>query len=437
MEYHINWGKEGRLALPLPESWVVGDSLIPKAFSTPEDEKEVLRTALASPINSPALSRMQLKDKKILVVVDDWTRPTPVSLLFGGVYKELKSAGVLDKNIKIVVALGTHEAMSEEELKERLGAEIFDNLTVINHNCFDSSQLVYLGETAQKSPVWINRELASSDLVVLIGTIEPHPIAGFGGGLKNVIPGCAGMESIAATHLRGSATQRYTNVGKMGEEVFSRQQLEEGAQLFQGAYFLVNSVLTPSGKVAGIFCGHPIEAHRKGCLLASQIYGALAKEKADVLLVNSHPMDLDLRQGSKCLVNGLAVAKKDALLIAFMYCQKGVGDVIIRKPFLTCDLMQRFAREVGVERLLEIREELHGSLSDDERFMNQMLMEIARRHRVLVYSPNLPEGTGDALGCFEQFSDMGTLFKRARELAPEDAKAAIIPYGGITYARLA
>lgn len=432
MECNIPWGEE-KLAINIPASWTFKGEILPNQFNVSENEDVFLNNALQFPIGSVPLREMKLKDKKVLIVIDDYTRPTPVSLLFRGAYDELKRSGVNNNDITILVALGTHEPMTEKQIKKRLGVEDTTHFNIINHNCFDNNELSFFGKTSNDSPVWLNKHFTSSDLIISIGTIEPHLLAGFGGGLKNIIPGCSGAESIASTHCSGDATKRFSNVGKMGEEVYTRMDLEEGALMFKGDYFIINTVLTPDKKVAGIFCGHPIKAHREGCRLAAEIYGAKVDEKYDVLLLNSCPMDTDLRQGSKCLAFGLGAAKENALLIAFMYCEKGVGDVIVREPFVNSQVMQCFARELGTEKLITIREKYSGKMSSDEIFMNQYLLEILRKHTVLVYSPNLSKGIDESLGYFEQFSDLEDLFKRAKELAPENSKVVSIPFGGNSY----
>ncbi len=419
------------LAVTLPSRWKYQGELLPAPIHPPKKPAALVRESLENPIRSPRLSNMNLKGKKVTVVIDDLTRPTPVDLIFPHVLEELTRAGLPD--ITIVIALGTHEAMNPEEIKARLGVSDIKPFTVANHNCHREEELRYLGETPMGTRVKINKHVADADLVVSIGTIEPHLLVGFGGGLKNIIPGCSGMESIAATHLMGNASTRFCNVGKMGEEVLNRRELESGALLFSGAYFIINTVLSPRKEIIGVFSGHPVAAHRKGCELAALVYSIPVREKYDILLINSYPMDTDLRQGTKCLANVLPGAQKDALLIAFMCCRRGVGDMFAGEPFLSPEETQRLARKVGTEKLIEIREKQQGPLSMDGKYMFQFLTEVARRHRILVYSQNLPGDTGECLGSFEFFSDLDKLMARADELAPGERKTAFIPYGGMNY----
>ena len=56
--------------------------------------------------------------RRVLVIVPDTTRTAPLPLLFGGVYRRI---GPVAESIDVIVALGTHPAMSESAIEEMLG----------------------------------------------------------------------------------------------------------------------------------------------------------------------------------------------------------------------------------------------------------------------------------------------------------------------------
>ncbi|MGI6686588.1 MAG: nickel-dependent lactate racemase [Bacillota bacterium] len=434
MDLRLPWGKEDVLPITLPEKWSFKGEFIPNDFSPEADTKDLLNEALANPISQVPLSSQLLSNKKIVIIVDDTSRPTPVHLIFPTIIKELYQAGARKENISIVISLGTHSPLSQIEISNRLGITEIESFSIINHNCFNPEMLLNLGKTLSGTEVLINKELCRADLIIPIGTIEPHLLAGFGGGLKNIIPGCAGMETISATHLKVSAKERFSAVGKMGEECPTRLAIEEGAKMLSGEIFLVNTVLNRKGETLGIFCGDPIKAHRAGCRLSAKIYGARIEEKADVVISGSHPMDIDLRQGTKCLSNASAALKDDGLLIALFRCCHGVGDMAIPEYFLPLDLMRAFAKECGTEKMVEIRGRYLKNMTMDDKYMLQFLTEMCRRHHILVYAPELPQDTGYKLGTFELFSDLNQLLKRGVELVPEAKVVYSFPYGGVSYA---
>ena len=433
MNLQLPWGDNDLLDIKLPKDWVISKEFYPGDIRPPGDLIDMLKLSLLNPIEHMPLSKLSLCDKKVTIIVDDTSRPTPVKLIFPIVLEELKNAGVRNDNIAIVIALGTHSPLDKSEISNRLGIEELGEYKIINHNCYDNTTLKRLGKTISGTEVFINKEVCDADLIIPIGTIEPHLIAGFGGGLKNIIPGCAGIITISATHLKVHARERFMAVGNMGEECPTRLLIEEGASMLLGDIFLVNTVLSRKGETIGVFCGDPIKAHREGCKLSEKICRANIEEKADVVITGSHPMDIDLRQGSKCLANVSGALKEDGLLIACMRCYNGVGDMAVPDYFLPFDLMRILAKECGAENLTKIREKYLHSMDMDDKYMTQYFNEICRKHHVLVYAPSLPLDTGYKIGTFELFPNKENLFKRATNLIAKPNVIYSFPYGGASY----
>ena len=56
-------------------------------------------------------------------------------------------------SIKIVIALGSHRYMTEEEMRERVGDTIYDTYPVMNSEFRDPEHLVYIGDTEEGAPL--------------------------------------------------------------------------------------------------------------------------------------------------------------------------------------------------------------------------------------------------------------------------------------------
>jgi len=437
MEIKLPWGNK-EIRINTPAKWeflgeIKSDYLGTNKALSKIEEVELIRRSLLNPIKKKPLSQIKLSDKKITVVVDDLARRTPVDIIFPEVLSELHKGGAKKENIDIIIALGTHRFMTEKEIEIRLGNNYSDDYNIINHNCYDKNMLKFVGKTSKNTDVSINRFVVEADIVILIGIIEPHALAGFGGGLKNVIPGCAGIDTIATTHLHGSVFERINSIGKIGEECYSRILLEEGAQLIKGDYFLVNTVLYPEGEISGVFTGDPIIAHRQGSKLAAKIYGSKLDKKADIVITSSFPMDTDLRQGVKCLETINGAVKENGLVIACIRCKYGAGDIEIPPYLLDPPAMQLFSREIGVTKLVDIRKKTWGKMSLDSRFMLELLTELCRRYSILVYAPDLSPDAARKLGVFEHFSKIDKLIEKAVEIKPGKKTFYAIPKGAITY----
>jgi len=91
------------------------ETLKPRPVSELKDQTAVINSALDHPIGSSSIEELAREAKSVAVVVDDYTRPTPVASVLPLVLGRLHSAGVSQDQIVIVFALGTHRAMTEEE----------------------------------------------------------------------------------------------------------------------------------------------------------------------------------------------------------------------------------------------------------------------------------------------------------------------------------
>ena len=133
-----------------------------------------------------------------------------------------------------------------------------------NPECDTPEKMVILGTTSRGTPVWINKTVAESDLVISIGCIEPHIIASFGGGYKNIVPGVAGRQTIAHNHALNCAPDTFNNVGRPIDGNPMRLDLEEAARMLKPPVFIINAILNYRQGVVKIVAGDPIEAHRAG-----------------------------------------------------------------------------------------------------------------------------------------------------------------------------
>ncbi len=60
-------------------------------------------------------------DSRILIIVDDMSRPTPVHQIVPPLLDELARGGARDANIRFLVALGTHRHMTGRRIAAKIG----------------------------------------------------------------------------------------------------------------------------------------------------------------------------------------------------------------------------------------------------------------------------------------------------------------------------
>ena len=75
-----------------------------------------------------------------------------------------------------------HAPLELDDFAKKLGWDIVARYPVYNHNPYEN--LVLAGTTRRKTRVFINAEFMQYDLKIGIGGMVPHPMAGFGGGVK-------------------------------------------------------------------------------------------------------------------------------------------------------------------------------------------------------------------------------------------------------------
>ena len=422
-----------RVCINLPESWSVISELKPNAISPLTDISGSLIEGLKRPIGSPPLDSKRLSEKKIVIVVDDISRPTPTYQFFQSLLKYLYGCGVRKEDILIITALGVHRSMTTEDLSRKIGRGAVEGIRWINHNYKDAGSHIEVGRTKRGTTVRLNKHLADAGIIICVGLIEPHPLLGFGGGLKMLLPGLAHEETIAENHMQGVSGERFNYIGK--RESPMRLDLEEAAMMLGKDIFIVNVILNQELKICRFVCGDPVMAHREGVKISESMCAKDIGELADVALVVSNPMNTDLRQGIKCIANAGSSVKEGGIVLALLECKFGIGDVAIPKiaiPHLYT-LLRLILKLLGKGRILGFIDRFKKRAGVEERFLMHFSMQIARKNHIFVYSDKLPRNTGKRIGLFRQFADLEEMLRQAERYAPKNARVYVFPHGGATY----
>ncbi len=426
----LPWGDDS-MALTLPPDWTLLGEMAPRPLPPVADVPAAAREALARPVGLPRLAALARPGMKIALVVDDDSRPTPVGCLLPAVIAELEAAGVSLSQVTLIAALGVHRAMTDAELARRVGQAVFEAVAVVTHDCDDPTGLVRLGLTSRGTPVEINRTVAEADLVIGVGCIEPHIIASFGGGYKNLIPGVAGRATIAHNHTLNCRPATFNSVGQPIESNPMRQDLEEAGRMVKAPVFIVNAVLDSALQVVRVVAGHPIDAHREGVATSAQMYGVRIPKPADVVIAASHPMDQDLRQGVKALANTVRATRRGGVLITLIRAEEGVGVFGLANKKLP---LGRGALKLLAPVLLPLvpRLKLKG-MGEEDRFFLYFALQGMRHALLICVAPTIPVEVRANLP-FVQFVDSAEeAVSLARTRFPGRADVLVFPHGGSTY----
>jgi len=272
------------------------------ALANPQQEIE---NALSKPIESRPVENIIASHKSpsetsVAIAVSDDTRPVPYNGeredgILLPLLRRLERIGVKSKNIKIVVATGTHLSTSQEWKKEAFGEFINTRYKILDHDS-SSSELSCLG-SIDGIEVKINREFLKADIHIITGLVEPHFMAGFSGGRKAICPGLVNSET---THFFHSAefmdNPNATNLVLKGNPCHDvASKVAHRARVD----FSVNVTLNGEGKVTGVFAGHLDRAY----------YEAVAKARIQSAIPVKREYDIVLTQGGSVATNHYQAAK--------------------------------------------------------------------------------------------------------------------------------
>lgn len=155
-----------------------------------------------------AAPRHDIHGKRVVLIIPDGTRALPSARLLEALLPAMRAQE--PASIEVLVALGLHRPMSNEELHEVQRVCDAHHVALTQHTPHVAANLVELSsvqvELTQRPdepleiPVVLHRSLVHADTIVCLGLVEPHQYAGFSGGSKIIAIGCAGARTIASLH---------------------------------------------------------------------------------------------------------------------------------------------------------------------------------------------------------------------------------------------
>jgi nickel-dependent lactate racemase len=285
-------------------------------------EAEIVAEAVRNPIGAPRLAELVQPGERVLLLPDDVTRATPAHRILPFILEELAAAGIPDDDIRVLMSLGTHRKMTAAELTAKLGPEVMRRFRVENHHWEELDKMYRVGESASGVPIYANRASQWADHIIGIGAIFPHAVAGYSGGGKIVVPGITTEATCGDMHWAMYGIPPRQLYGHAENPV--RAIIDEMA-LKAGLDFIVDAVLDDDGRVVEMVTGHPIAAHRAGCVLARRHYGVAVPGPADIVIFDSFGADIEYWQAIKAITPAGIVMKDGGVVIQVASCPEGVS----------------------------------------------------------------------------------------------------------------
>ena len=364
------WFGDEPLTIGFPSTWKIVEV-------GPQDHPALtadgLREGLQRPIGSRRLSDIAVGKTRAVIIVDDLTRPTPAAGLLPVLIEELMRAGMPGRAITVLLAGGTHPPASAEDKAKKVGHHLPAEVRVLAHD--SRGELVNVGRSPGGLPLLINRTVMECDLKIGVGCIYPHPIAGFSGGAKIILPAVCGVETTRMMHdyLRGSRERG----GSIHTEL--RREMIAVARTV-GLDFIVNVTMNHSRQISGLFAGDVVAAHEAGVRAAHAMYTVPFVPEADIVVADMYPFDTSWQFAQDRGMWPIEYAGPEASRVVIAACPLGLGTHELFP--VDSPLWSRIARRLTHFRWADLDRPL-----EKLRTMAKLIRQ--KQHRLIVLSPGL------------------------------------------------
>ena len=322
--------------------------LEPAAFPLGGSAADIAESALAAPLDCPALPSLVRPGQSVAILVSGKDRVTRADVFLPIVLRQLREAGVPASAVTVYMATGTHVPFSAADRDVVVGPDLPPEVRVVPHDCRAAERLVRLGSSRFGNDIWVSREAYEADIKILTGRITHHYFAGFTAGRKSVLPGVAGFDTIKRNHrmvLSGNGDDPChpaVRSGRLDGNPIHEEMLEAAA-LFRPT-FLVNTVLNTEHQLTHVFCGDPVAAHEAGCRVVRDRFTVTvpARVPAAIASCGGHPYDCSFMQALKAIFHAAPCVADGGGLLLLARCPEGILPGFLRwDPALTLPALAR------------------------------------------------------------------------------------------------
>jgi len=283
-----------------------------------------------------------------------------------GFFTEIASRRLGDKLGAVLPALGTHMAMDDAEITRMFGStprEKFlvhdwrNGITELGRIEADWVEKASEGAVKYDWPVQVNKVLKKTgpdsgnfSLILSIGQVVPHEVAGMANHGKNLFVGTGGKEAIDKSHFCGAAFGMEKIMGRANTPV--RALFDEGLKRFKNEMPPILWVLTVIGArseseaakagkergslaVRGLYIGFGRECFEKASALSQEVNVNLMNEPVNKAVVYLEPEEF------RTTWLGNKAVYRTRMVIA------DGGELIILAPAL-----ERFGEDEGIDALI-------------------------------------------------------------------------------------
>jgi nickel-dependent lactate racemase len=387
----------------------------PKEKEGVANPKAEIERALSQPIGTQRLSEIAKEGNKVVIVIDDATRPTPSHIMIIPLLDELNKAGVKDEDVTVIFGCGSHRPVTPQEKEKLVGKEALERVRTISHDYMAENQ-VFLGETSQGTKVNVNKTFADADVKVLAGDVNLHYYAGYGGGRKGVLPAVSSAETIQQNHALLVHPKAATGVLE-GNPV--HEDMMEAAKIAK-VDFTLNIVVNTNKELVKAFAGDLKQAFIEGTKLVDEMYKVPIEQKANIVIVSAggQPHDINLYQASKAIQNALEAVKRRGVIILAAECPEGHGNEVF------AEWMEKFTDLKRLEKEIKKHFVVGGHKA---YYINKALQKVT-----IILLSVMPDCYAVNTFKMRTASAMNDALRDAFEVVGKNAKVYVMPHGNET-----
>lgn len=329
MDYEFAYGSSS-VKVSLPEDC---DVTLLKGNSVPPvtDIRKTLIDSLESPTGSPALRQRLKKGDRVALVISDmsrfWMRQDLVIPHLTDYLTDV--CGINDEDITIIVANGTHSPGDEKEMRTLVTDSVYERFRLKNHDC-QAQDLVYIGTTSFGNGIYIDHDAAGADMVITLGAVTHHVMAGFGGGRKSILPGICGMDTIKRNHALSLDPHEFIPDPRTGNGILQGNPVHldmcEAAGMIKNI-FVISLVMNTDMILSGIYSGDLDSSWTEAVKAVDDMYTVWTDRPADVIFAGcgGYPKDMSMYQGTKTIDNIEGLLRPGGQLIFIAEARDGGG----------------------------------------------------------------------------------------------------------------
>lgn len=317
MQIDIPYGKNDVMPIQIDDG--INVSFLEANDVKIKNEEQTIKNAINNPINSKNFIDFIKDAKKVLIIINDATRPTPTKTILKFIYEDIK-----DIDFNFIIATGVHRGPTHEEYIQIFGSfyeKIKDKIIV--HDAKAKEDMVFLGTSANGTPMYVNKAAIKADKFIIISSVEPHYFAGYTGGRKSFLPGIAGYETIEQNHKLALLSDA-KSLALEGNPV--NEDMIDAIKTVKQEIFSIMTILDKNHKVYATCAGNINDSFYAAIDYANEVFAAPLKEKADIVVaIVKFPQDIDLYQAQKGIENAKLALKKNGIIILVAKCRDGIG----------------------------------------------------------------------------------------------------------------